>query len=267
MDVQRLRLDTRSATSANTVAAMVAGVGRILATQRITTPPGRFYSFYRAQAGIELAGWRGRLLIIDGNITPAALAPVRWFAQDPTAGPAPSALGVGLVAADLEPPPLDLPGPDQSTTVVIPPGAGSTVLPLPTGGARLYGLSGLTTANASELDIIDAGGSTLYTAPGFFGLAPFDFGGYYVPDHLLPLTVTTLAGYPGGRVTLNYSAASIPAPEWTALDTVARFQTVPGDKITAVLVGAPEQAGLQYVPGAYLTLHGIDTDLALTRWS
>lgn len=269
MDVQRLRLDTRTATAATTVAALTAGVGRVLAIDQIATPPGRYYSFFRAQAGIELAGWRGRLFILDGDHPANTLGPTRWFAQDPTAGPSPAALGIGLVVADLEPPPFTLPGPDQATTVALPAGVNSTVIPgVGTGGGvRLYGLSGLATANASELDITDNLGSTIYTAPGFFGLAPFDFGGYYVPAARLPLVANTLAGYPGGRVTLTYSAADIPTPQWVAVDTPARFQTVPGDKITAVLIGAPEQSGLQYIPGAYVTLHGIDTDLALTRWS
>lgn len=267
MDVQRLRIDQRTATAATTVAALTSGAGRVLAVEQIVTPPGRYYSFFRAQAGIELAGWRGRLFIIDGDHPAATLAPVRWFAQDPTAGPAPSSLGVGLLAADLEPPPLELPGPNESTTQVIPAGAGTTALILPTGGLRLYGLSGLTTASASELSIQDAAGSLIYTAPGFFGLAPFNFAGYYVPASRLPLSVVTLAGYSGGRVTLNYSPADLPPPQWTAIDTPAMFQAVPGDKLTAILVGAPEQSGLQYLPGNYLTLHGIDTDLALTRWS
>lgn len=268
MDVQRLRLDTRIATS--DVANLTAGVGRIIAANRIAVPPGRNYSFFRVTAGLDLGYWRARVFVIDGDHDPSTLTKIQWFTYQPDAGPFPSSIGVGLVDEHLTPPELNLPAPDQSATVVLPPGANSTVIlaaGAPVASVRLYGLSGITTANASELDLVDAFGTFIYTAPGYFGLGPHNLGGYYVPANRLPLSVTTLAGYPGGRLTLNYSAADIPPAQYLNVDTPARFQAVPGDKLTALLVGAPQQSGLQYLPGGYLTLHGLDTDLALTRWS
>lgn len=268
MDAKRIQIDARE--TQRPPAVLTAGAPLVILTEQIPTDLGRFYSFYRIAAGIDGQGWHGRLIVFAGQVDTSAV--IGWFNSDPSAGtdPPPSTFAPIVAALELAPPELVPPYPDASVTAVLPAGAGSTVL-LPTAAymrdAWLWGLSGISVANASELDVLDAFGDTLYTAPGYFGMGPFNFGGYRVTHDRLPLTVTTLAGYPGGRLTLNYSYRSPQPAGYATLDARTQFQTTPGDVITVALVGTPELSGLQYLPGGYLTVFGIDTDLSLTRWS
>lgn len=98
------------------------------------------------------------------------------------------------------------PGPASSASVLVPAGPNVVdLIPAALGrSVQLYGMSIVTTGPGGELDVKDGAGSFLYAAPGVVPLAPYNFGGYVVPVSSLPVQAVSLAGWAGGRVSLNY---------------------------------------------------------------